>query len=137
MSAFNALARAACLSLIGSVTAAGPASPHALERALDPGTDAISSQPGNSDHCMTWRESLEANYTDGVVILLGGRVVHEHYAGCLRQDRQHAAMSVTNSLTGLLAETPVAEDGLDLAARIGGVRRVMVSERRSMADMAP
>lgn len=69
---------------------------------------------------MPWRESLEANYTDGVVILLEGRIAHEHYAGCLRQDSQHAAMSVTKSLAGLLAETPVAEDGLDPAARIAG-----------------
>lgn len=91
MIAFNAIAFAARVSLIGSVTAGrGPASPHALERALEPGIDAISFQPGNSDDCMTWRASLETNDTDGVVILLERRIVHEHYTGCLRQDCQRA-----------------------------------------------
>jgi CubicO group peptidase (beta-lactamase class C family) len=90
----------------------------ALPRAIDAGIDAVSFQPTGSDRSMTWRESLEANYTDGLVILHKGRIVYEHYAGCLREDGQHGAMSVTKSVTGLLAEILVAEGKLDPTARV-------------------
>jgi CubicO group peptidase (beta-lactamase class C family) len=70
---------------------------------------------------MTWRESLSANYTDGILILHRGRIVYEKYFGCLDEKGQHAAMSMTKSLTGLLAEILVAEGRLDDTARVSSI----------------
>lgn len=75
--------------------------------------DALTFTPLNGDRPMTWAESLDANYTDGILILHAGRVVYERYFGCLEEDGKHAAMSMTKSVTGLLAEIMVAEGDLD------------------------
>ncbi len=75
--------------------------------------DALTFKPMNSDAQMTWAESLYANYTDGMLIIHEGRVVYERYFGCLQEDGQHAAMSMTKSVTGLLAQILVAEGALD------------------------
>ena len=75
--------------------------------------DALNFMPMNSYKQMTWRESLDANYTDGMLIIHRGRVVYERYSGCLKEDGKHAIMSMTKSITGLLAEIMVAEGNLD------------------------
>lgn len=75
--------------------------------------DAITFRPMNGDGEMTWEASLSANYTDGMLILHRGRVVYERYSGCLAEDGKHAAMSMTKSVTGLLAEIMVVEGTLD------------------------
>ncbi|MFH1599898.1 MAG: serine hydrolase [Pseudomonadota bacterium] len=99
----------------------GLGAPRPLPVKLDPGIDEVAFTPLGSNAPMTWRESLEANYTDGLVILHHGRIVYEHYAGCLREDGKHGAMSVTKSITGLLAEILVAEGRLDDDARVDSV----------------
>jgi len=75
--------------------------------------DALTFKPLGSDEDMTWRESLSANYTDGMLILHEGTIVYERYFGCLDETGKHAAMSMTKSLTGLLAEILVVEGALD------------------------
>jgi hypothetical protein len=80
--------------------------------------DALTFVPMNSEEAMTWQESLYANYTDGILVIHDGRVVYERYLGCLREDGVHAAMSMTKSITGLLAEILVAEGRLDDTARV-------------------
>jgi hypothetical protein len=70
---------------------------------------------------MTWGEAFAANYTDGLVILHAGRIVYERYAGCLERGGKHAAMSMTKSLTGLLAEILVAEGRLNPDMRVDHV----------------
>ena len=75
--------------------------------------DALTFTPLGSGKEMTWEESLYANYTDGILIIHKGRVVYERYFGSLAEDGKHAAMSMTKSLTGLLAEILVAEGKLD------------------------
>ena len=75
--------------------------------------DALTFLPINGDQEMTWEESLYANYTDGMLIIHKGRVVYERYFGCLEEDGKHAAMSMTKSVTGLLAEIMVVEGDLD------------------------
>lgn len=75
--------------------------------------DAITFVPMNSSQPMTWEQSLHANYTDGMLILHKGTVVYERYFGCLKEDGKHAAMSMTKSLTGLLAQIMVTEGTLD------------------------
>lgn len=75
--------------------------------------DALTFTPMNSEVEMTWEQSLLANYTDGMLIIHEGRVVYERYLGCLEEDGKHAIMSMTKSITGLLAEILVAEGVLD------------------------
>ena len=75
--------------------------------------DALTFLPQNSDQPMTWEQSLYANYTDGMLIIHKGEVVYERYFGCLEEDGKHAAMSMTKSVTGLLAQIMVAEGDLD------------------------
>ncbi|MEM9085792.1 MAG: serine hydrolase [Pseudomonadota bacterium] len=75
--------------------------------------DALTFIPQNSDTPMTWEQSLYANYTDGMLILHKGEVVYERYFGCLQEDQKHAIMSMTKSVTGLLAQIMVAEGDLD------------------------
>ena len=93
--------------------ARGPEGFRPLERAIDEGIGAVEFTPLGGGEPMTWDEAFDANYTDGVIVLHRGRVVHERYAGCLDERGMHGAMSVTKSLTGLLAETLVAEGALD------------------------
>ena len=83
--------------------------------------DALTFRPLGSDEEMTWKESLAANYTDGMLILHGGRIVYERYAGCLDEAGKHGAMSMTKSLTGLLAEILVAEGAMDDAATVASI----------------
>ena len=90
-----------------------------LPASLDPTIDAVTFSPIGSIEKMTWRQAFDANYSDGVVVLHHGRVVYERYAGCLDADTLHGAMSVTKSLTGLLAEVLVAEGKLDPNALVG------------------
>ncbi|MFN7344682.1 MAG: serine hydrolase domain-containing protein, partial [Betaproteobacteria bacterium] len=67
---------------------------------------------------MTWRESLDANYTDGIVVLHRGRIVYERYFGVLKREGQHGAMSVTKTFIGTLAALLAAEGRLDSARRV-------------------
>jgi CubicO group peptidase (beta-lactamase class C family) len=92
--------------------------PHAefAEKARE--IDALTFKPMNSDKPMTWEESLFANYTDGMLIIHQGRVVYERYFGCLREDGKHAIMSMTKSITGLLAQILVTEGLLDDRLRV-------------------
>ena len=83
--------------------------------------DALTFTPQNSDETMTWEASLYANYTDGMLILHKGQVVYERYFGCLKEDGKHAAMSMTKSVTGLLAEIMVVEGSLDDTALVRDV----------------
>lgn len=96
----------------------GLSAPTPLNRSLDSSIDAIRFTPLGSSEPMTWQQSLAENYTDGIIVLHKGRVVYERYAGCLDEQRKHAAMSMTKSLTGLLAEILVAEGALDDEAMV-------------------
>ncbi|MEL7484560.1 MAG: serine hydrolase, partial [Planctomycetota bacterium] len=97
----------------------GLGGPRALEYWLDSGIDGLTFAPLSGGTLMTWEQSLSANYTDGMLILHEGRVVYERYFGALEEDGVHAAMSVTKSMSGLLAEMLIAEGVLDDSAVIG------------------
>ena len=99
----------------------GLGAPSPLAYAPDDAIDELRFTPTGSDDEMTWEASLDANYTDGILILHRGRIVYEKYAGCLTESGKHAAMSMTKSLTGLLAEILVAEGKLDDAARVSSI----------------
>jgi Beta-lactamase class C and other penicillin binding proteins len=80
--------------------------------------DALTFMPIGGTTPMTWEQSLYANYTDGILVLHKGKVVYERYFGCLDEDGKHAAMSMTKSVTGLLAQILVAEGKLDETKRV-------------------
>lgn len=88
---------------------------------LDSAIDDIRFTPMNQEKPMSWRQSLAANYTDGMLILHQGTVVYEHYSGCLDQSGQHAAMSMTKSMIGLLAEILIAEGLLDDSMKVATI----------------
>ena len=89
-----------------------------LPTALDASLDQVSFTPLGTHKKMSWKDAFDANYTDGVIVMHHGRVVYERYDGCLSPSTLHGAMSVTKSLTGLLAEVLVAEGKLDEAAQV-------------------
>ncbi len=95
------------------VVSRGIGAPSPLPYALDEAIDELTFTPMDSDQPMTWRDSLAVNYTDGMLIIHGGQIVYEYYSGCLDELGKHAAMSMTKSMTGLLAEILVAEGTLD------------------------
>jgi len=99
----------------------GAGAARALPRRLDAAIDALSFTPTGSSTGMTWAQSLSANYTDGIVVLHDGVVVYERYSGCLDEQGQHGAMSVTKSITGLLGEMLVAEGVIDETQRVGAI----------------
>ena len=84
-----------------------------FEYAIDDRIDSVTFRPTDKNHSVTWRESLDLNYTDGIIILHKGRVVYEKYFAELTPERVHAVMSVTKSFTGLLAAILYAEGRLD------------------------
>ncbi len=94
----------------------GPAS--RLPRAERADLDDVTFMPIGGATPMTWKASLAANYTDGIVVLHKGRVVYERYFGALKPDGQHLAMSVTKSFFGTMAATLIAEGKLDADAPV-------------------
>ena len=99
----------------------GLGAPVPFDYAQDDGIDAVTFTPIGGDKPMTWKESLGANYTDGLLIMHKGKVVYEYYTGCLNEAGKHAAMSMTKSMTGLLAEILVAEGKLDDKAPVSSI----------------
>ena len=100
----------------------GIGAPVPLEYDLDEAAiDALTFKPIGSRDTMTWKDSLAANYTDGVLIVHKGKIVYERYSGCLDETGKHGAMSMTKSLTGLLAEMLVTEGKLDDGALVSTV----------------
>jgi CubicO group peptidase (beta-lactamase class C family) len=97
----------------------GPPVP--LEYAIADGIDAVTFTPMGDGKPMTWKESLSANYTDGILILQKGRVIYEKYFGCLDEMGKHAAMSMTKSITGLLSEILVVEGLLDDTVKVSSI----------------
>lgn len=91
----------------------GNGAPIPLARALDPNIDDIRFTPLDSDEPMTWKDSLAVNFTDGIVVLHKGTIVYESYDGGLTENGKHAAMSVTKSFVGLMAEILIHEGKLD------------------------
>ena len=94
----------------------GPISP--LSESLDPAIDGLTFTPIGGDQTMTWQESLNANYTDGILLLHRGQIVYEYYSGCLDAGGRHGAMSVTKSFVGTVAEILIADGVLDDTKRV-------------------
>ncbi len=80
--------------------------------------DALTFVPLGREQPITWAQSLQENYTDGIVILHRGELVYERYFGVLKPDGQHGAMSVTKTFVGTLAALLVAEGTLDPGRKV-------------------
>jgi len=90
----------------------------ALPRAERSDIDAVTFTPIGRSDTMTWEQSLEANYTDAIVVLHKGRIVYERYFGVTQPHSNHIAMSVTKSFIGTLGAMLVAEGSLDERAPV-------------------
>jgi CubicO group peptidase (beta-lactamase class C family) len=90
----------------------------ALPRAERDDLDEITFQPLGGDATMTWRESLLANFTDGLLILHKGRIVYERYFGVLDAFTPHIAYSVTKSFVATIAATLIHEGAIDEHATV-------------------
>jgi CubicO group peptidase (beta-lactamase class C family) len=75
--------------------------------------DLVTFLPEGGSESMTWKESLQVNYTDGIIIQHKGKIVYEKYFGALKPDGIHAAMSVSKTYTGTLGALLVVEGLLD------------------------
>src|SRR5262245_2043182 len=64
---------------------------------------------------ITFTQALAETYADSIVVLHRGCIVFERYFGALEPHKQHIAMSVTKSFTGVLAGILIAEGKLDPA----------------------
>ena len=89
-----------------------------LPRADRDDLDAVTFTPIGRSETMTWAQSLDANYTDGIVVLHRGRIVYERYFGALDAQRPHMTWSVTKSFFGLIAASLVIEGVLDRQAPV-------------------
>ncbi|MGB5595198.1 MAG: serine hydrolase, partial [Crocosphaera sp.] len=75
--------------------------------------DEVTFTPWGTNKPMTWQQSLETNFTDGIIVVHHGKKVYEKFSGCLSPSNRHAAMSVTKSFVGLLGEMLVEEGQLE------------------------
>ncbi len=91
---------------------------HKFPRAERGDIDAVAFTPIGGDRQMTWKDSLAANYTDGIVVLHKGKIVYERYCGVTTAQTQHIAYSVTKSYIGTIAASLVAEGKLDPEAAV-------------------
>ena len=99
----------------------GVTAPEFFPRRRDGAIDGITFEPLGGGPKMSWAEALGATFTDGVVVVHRGHIVYEKYRGCLNAEGKHAAMSLTKSMIGLLAEILIAEGKLDERARVRAV----------------
>ncbi len=81
---------------------------------------------------MTWGQSLDAMFTDGIVILHRGAIIYETYRGALSPELPHIAFSMTKSFVGLIAATLAHEGALDPSAPVS--RYVPELEGSAFAD---
>ena len=96
---------------------AGPVT--SLPRAERADIDTVTFQPLGRPGTMTWAQSLDANYTDGILILHRGRIVYERYFGVLAANRHHLAFSVSKAFVATLAAMLIAEGALNAEAAVG------------------
>jgi CubicO group peptidase (beta-lactamase class C family) len=70
---------------------------------------------------LTLDELLHETYTDGFLVIHKGRIVTERYFNGLRPDVPHLLMSVSKSVTGLIAGALVGQALLDVTAPVESV----------------
>ena len=96
----------------------GEGSAKPLPRTERKDIDALTFRPLGGTDKMSWAQSLQANYTDAIVVLHKGQIAYERYYGVMSPHASHMAMSVTKSFFGTLGAMLVAEGKLDENAPI-------------------
>lgn len=86
---------------------------YAVETDIDNDIENVSFLPWESDEEITFGQSLDTNYVDGIIIMHKGKIVYETYSGGLTPDGLHAAMSVSKSFTGTLGAILASEGVID------------------------
>lgn len=89
-----------------------------LPRAEREDIDRVRFTPTGAAATMSWEESLDANYTDAIVVLHRGSIVYERYRGVMTPHTPHMVMSVTKSFVGTIAAMLVHEGRLDPARTV-------------------
>lgn len=86
-----------------------------VRKRFDSNIENITFTPWGSDKEMTFKEALDVNYTDGIIVMHKGRIIYENYPShsALTKDGTHGLMSVSKSFTGTLAAIAVHEGLLD------------------------
>src|SRR5262249_43834815 len=51
--------------------------------------DAVRFSPLGRSDTLTWAQSLDVNYTDGIVVMHKGRLIYERYFGVLTPEKPH------------------------------------------------
>jgi CubicO group peptidase (beta-lactamase class C family) len=95
----------------------GAAPPSALPRKLRDDIDGIAFTTMEGE-ATTWGQSIEAMFTDGIVVLHRGAIVYETYRGALTPELPHLVFSVTKSFVGLLAAMLAHEGVIDADAPV-------------------
>ena len=70
---------------------------------------------------VTVAQHLAASRTDAFLVMQHGRILHEEYFNGQRPQDAHIIFSITKSLTGILAESLIAEGRLDDATRVESI----------------
>ncbi len=89
----------------------GPATP--LPTALRDDLEAVRLTPLFATSPITFRQSLDATYTDAILVLHRGRIVYERTFGVTTRQTQHILFSVTKSFAGLIAQILITEGRID------------------------
>ncbi len=95
----------------------GPGAPSIFPKKLRDDIDAIAFTTMEGE-TTTWVQSLDAMFTDGVVILHKGALVYETWRGALEPHLPHIAFSITKSFVGLMAATFAHEGKIDPEAPV-------------------
>ncbi len=93
----------------------GHGAPSALPRRLREDIDGVAFATMEGE-TMTWGQSVDAMFTDGIMVLHRGAVVYETYRGALAPELPHIAFSMSKSVVGLLAATLAHEGAIDVTA---------------------
>lgn len=90
----------------------GSRAPTPLPRQLRDDIDAVAFTTMDGE-TMTWGQSIDAMFTDGIVVLHRGALVYESYRGALAPELPHIVFSVTKSFVGLVAAMLAHEGVID------------------------
>ncbi len=61
---------------------------------------------------------MDEDYTDGLLVMMDGKIIHESYWNAMTQATRHLAQSVSKSITSTTASTLIAEGLLDPSAPV-------------------
>ena len=89
---------------------AASASPSVLPEALEPIEEISFEGPNGQTNVAQW---IDDDYTDGLLIMLDGKIIHESYWNGMTPASVHLCQSVSKSITSTTASTLFAEGLLD------------------------